>query len=472
MKVSAQAAEFHPRPYQVQGAGALAASANFLLADAPGLGKTAQAIMGIMIHAFAAARAEDDGAPPFEFRALVVCPAHVRETWRAEIEKVWQHLEPPEVRTIKKTAPISLADLAAQAIVICSYNGVGAVIDASYERPFDYLIFDESQALKNFGSERSRKCLPLPHSGHHLQGRRRWFLTGTPLVSKPLDVYPMLSVIYTHGWGRPFYTQPDFSARFCVYRTIEEGFRNRHGEWEPREVFICPKNVDELQKWLRPIMLRREKLDVLTELPPISHMELRVTLDRAGNTAAADAHAQGGYEAAANFTLKDEQSLLGDRPPLAEALQKLGLAKATASVDHINALREAGEDVLVLAHYHSTADALGKALGVPVVDGRVPADHRRDVILAALEKGKAVVAGITAISTGLNLQAASSVVFVEPSPGRPDQISQAVERAWRMGQTRPVSVFVLIAEGAAVDKAVWGSLHRLNTGVEKVMGGI
>ena len=221
-------------PHQVEGVAFLLGRRRAILADDMGLGKTRQAIVSLRHVA---------PAGPY----LVVCPASVKRNWAREIELV-----APAASTlvIEGSAPVA----ASAAWVIVNYDILGRHRDALEHVPWAALVFDEAHYLKNHTSARSRLARDLTarasaKAAHPLTVQ---LLTGTPLTSRPRDLFVLLQLV-EHPLGRSFLA---FAKRYCAAEKGAFGWKTGGAS-----------NIDELTVQLHGIMLRRSKDDVLA-LPP------------------------------------------------------------------------------------------------------------------------------------------------------------------------------------------------------------
>lgn len=399
-----------------------------LIADEMGLGKTIQGL-GII------------NADPTIRRTLIVCPASLKGNWAAEAKK-WL------LRTGTMIQIVNAKGLTVyheghgsshDEVVIVNYDVLKKHHDSLKNVEWDLVIYDEAHYCKNPKAQRTEYALGLP-------AKRRVMLTGTPILNRPVELWPLINALDPMEW-RNFM---GFALRYCA----------AHQEWAGRKQvwnFKGSSNLGELQDRLRSgLMVRRLKKDVLTDLPP--KVRGLVTLEANAKVAKILARekaswdkavAQVGYEeavrqmeAGAGFVF---ETLASDRAALAEA--KIG-----PCLDWIMDFLEGGDEKLVVfAHHHVLIDALAEKLGsaAVVVDGRVPADERQGLVERFQnDAGCSVFIGsIVAAGVGLTLTAASHVALLE-LPWRPADVSQAEDRCHRIGQRDSVVCQHLVFDGS------------------------
>ena len=221
-------------PHQVEGVAFLLGRRRAILADDMGLGKTRQAIVSLR-HL----------APNGPY--LVVCPASVKRNWAREIAQV---IPDASIVVIDGSAPVDLD----ATWVILNYDILGRHRDALEQRDWTALVFDEAHYLKNHTSARSKLARGLTEraSAAAAQPLIVQLLTGTPLTSRPRDLFVLLQLV-GHPLGRSFLA---FAKRYCAAEKGEFGWKTGGAS-----------NIDELTVQLHGVMLRRSKDDVLA-LPP------------------------------------------------------------------------------------------------------------------------------------------------------------------------------------------------------------
>jgi SWI/SNF-related matrix-associated actin-dependent regulator 1 of chromatin subfamily A len=387
------------RPYQIEGVEKiLKLGRDVLLADEPGLGKTVQVAEVVNRTRPAGVR--------------VVCPASLRLNWARELE-VWLTFRPA-------------------AVEIMSYEAVVSAKDALAE--VDLLVFDEAHYLKNPDAKRTRKCLALA-------AKKRLFLTGTPVVNRPMDLYPMLNAM---GLA---VSRVDYGKRYC------DGFL-QVVKWNPRTRrpmrtvwnFSGASNVEELSALLKSkCMVRRTKAEVLSELPAKTRqvVELDIPL-----SATPEAVRTAVYP---DFASADAAGVSPDVAfrDLSAVRLETALHKLPHVIAYIQDLLEEEEKLVVFAWHREVIDALAASLPRAVKLHGGMSDRAKDRAVRDFQTGDArvFVGQITAAGTGITLTAADTAVFAEID-WVPGNVTQAEDRLHRIGQSNPVRIIHLVQAGS------------------------
>jgi SNF2 domain-containing protein/helicase-like protein len=416
------------RAYQRQGIHWLAflrgAGLGGVLADDMGLGKTLQAMCA------------------FDGPTLVVCPTSVVFNWQAELARFRPGLKVSlyhgAARALDATADVTLTSYAllrldAKVLSAHAWNAV---------------VLDEAQAIKNPDSQTARAAYALPASF-------RLALTGTPVENRLEELWSLMHFTNRGLLGG----RSDFADRYA--RPIAEG---RAGA------------AAALRARVRPFLLRRLKQDVAPELPPRTDAVLRVELGD-GERAV--------YDAVRAATRKDVLALLGGadgegsnkgrgRGMIAalEALLRLRQAACHPSLvpgqsaptsSKLEALLEAlstavAEDhkALVFSQWTSLLDLIEPALAraeLPFVRLDGSTQNRADVVSRFQDPAgpPVMLVSLKAGGSGLNLTAADHVFLCDPW-WNPAVEAQAADRTHRIGQTRPVFVYRLVAAGTVEER--------------------
>jgi SWI/SNF-related matrix-associated actin-dependent regulator 1 of chromatin subfamily A len=409
-------------PHQIEGVAFLLGRRRAILADDMGLGKTRQAIVSL--------RHLTPGGP-----RLVVCPASVKRNWAREVAVV--DADAP-VLVIEGTAPASLA---AEWIVI-NYDILGRHIDSLLRVPWAALVFDEAHYLKNHTSARSKLARQLTVTAAAAKPSLAvQLLTGTPLTSRPRDLFVLLQLA-AHPLGRSFLA---FAKRYCAAEKGEYGWKTGGAS-----------NIEELTVQLHGVMLRRSKDEVLA-LPPKLRTWLPVAVP-AGTGARAVKKV---FELLAGKDSRPAQSrdvALRRRGKLlaflVEARQALAFAKVTSTLDLVRGAIDQGEKVIVFSCFDDPIRKLAKELGptAVVVTGKTPGAMRQPLVdrFQSDADVRIFIANIIAGGTGLNLTAATQVIFNDLD-WVPTNHWQAEDRAYRIGQTRTVNVTYVVARDTIDD---------------------
>lgn len=423
------------RDYQLEGFRWLArladAELSACLADDMGLGKTLQAIALLLYRAK-------------QGPALVVAPTSVCENWQRELTRFAPSLE---VRLFAGAGrERELDGLRARHIVVTSYALLQQNAEQLQRVHFATAILDEAQLIKNAESQRAQAACAL-------DAAVRFALTGTPVENHIGDLYSIFRFLAPDLVG----TWPAFNRRFGAPRAGETGNQARRS----------------LKRLLRPYLLRRTKAQVLDELPPLTEIEHRVELSGAevalyeGIRRQALAALEGGVKnPQARLRVLAEITRLRRlccHPHLVAPGAPAESAKLDALLELIIELRAGHHRALVFSQFVDVLTLVkarleAQGIAYQYLDGSTP-PPRRTAAVDAFQAGDGDVflISLKAGGFGLNLTAADYVIHVDPW-WNPAVESQASDRAHRIGQTRPVTVYRLIASGTIEERIV--ELHK------------
>ncbi|HEV8114794.1 MAG TPA: DEAD/DEAH box helicase, partial [Acidimicrobiales bacterium] len=423
------------RPYQRRGLAWLAEMADLglggCLADDMGLGKTIQ-VIALHVHRHLPG---GPGGP-----TLVICPASVLGNWGREVERF-----APAVPVRRyHGGDRHLEGVNDGEIVLATYGMVRRDRAALAEVTWGLVVADEAQQVKNPLSRTARELRAIPAAA-------RIALTGTPVENRLTDLWAILD------WTTPGLLGP------------LEGFQQRVAI--PVERHRDPDATAAFGNLVRPFLLRRRKIDpgIAPDLPPKTETDQVVPLTAEQATlyeavvreALADiATAQGINRRGLVLKLLTALKQVCNHP--AQYLKQPGplvgrSGKLEALDDLVDAIADAGDSVLVFTQYVAMARLLEGHLrrrDVPTVflHGGVP-PARRDALVDRFQAGEVPVflLSLKAGGTGLNLTRATHVIHFDRwwNPAVEDQAS---DRAWRIGQDRPVQVHRLVTEGTVEDR--------------------
>lgn len=423
-----------------------------LIGDEPGLGKTIQAI-GVMNVKLL----EQD-----RLRVLIACPNSLKFNWRRELTKwlIKRHV----IGVAMPGAPLPIrAD-----IVIVNYDVIYRNAEALRSVEWDVLVFDEAHLCKNEDSQRTVALLGRRKTKKHgdavegiiARAKTRIALTGTPIVNRPVELWPIISALDPTTWTS-FWA---YAKRYCG-ATLGHG-----GRMDTRGA----SNLDELQDRLRStIMIRRLKRDVLKDLPPKRRQIIEITDDGARAVVEAEARASAVHDEAIDAARVDVElsKASDDAEAYKAAVAKLAsaqkvkfqdislqrhavaVAKIPAVLDHLHGLIDDDPTfkVIVFAWHRDVIEAIrSEFAGIAVeIHGDTPAEQRQEAVdrFQTDKTCRVFVGSITAAGVGLTLTAASTVVFAELD-WVPGNVTQCEDRAHRIGQRDSVLVQHIVLEGS------------------------
>ncbi|MCM9081597.1 MULTISPECIES: DEAD/DEAH box helicase [Streptomyces] len=387
------------RGYQSFGARFALAQRKVILGDEMGLGKTIQAIAALS-HLAA------EGQSHF----MVVCPASVLINWTREIEAR------SKLRVMCLHGPDRQEAFA-------DWKGRGGVGVTTFDalRGFPtpgggeigMLVVDEAHYVKNPKTRRAQAVTEW-------SGRcdRVLFMTGTPMENRVSEFRSLVGIL-----------QPDLAA----------AVGDRDGV----------AGSQAFRKAVAPVYLRRNQQDVLTELPALQHTDEWEELSASDEAAYREAVRSGNFMAMRRAAYADPErsaKLNRLREIVGDAAEN-GLKVVVFSTfrEVLGAVKDALED--------APGPGGGRVFGP--LTGSVPPARRQQVVdeFAAAPEHAVLVAQIEAAGVGLNMQAASVVIICEPQV-KPTIENQAVARAHRMGQVRPVRVHRLLATRGVDERMV------------------
>lgn len=426
------------RDYQQEGFRWLAQLAHWgvgaCLADDMGLGKTLQALAVILLR-----------AP--EGPTLVVAPTSVGSNWISEAQRFAPTLNVVQLGSGDRQAVID--QLGGFDLLVCSYGllqqpEVGVLLA---EVEWQTIILDEAQAIKNSATKRSQAAMKL-------KGGFKVLTTGTPIENHLGELWNLFRFINPGLLG----SLDNFNQRFAT--PIE-----RHQDRQARL---------QLKKLIQPFMLRRTKSQVLDELPSRTEITLHVELsgeekalyealrrDAISKLSSSDAKAGAKHlQVLAEITrlrrmccnpqlVMPEMTITSAKLELfGEVLEELLSNRHKALVfsqfvDHLTILRNYLDEQNITYQY---------------LDGSTPAKQRKQRVDAfQAGDGNVFLISLKAGGTGLNLTAADYVIHMDPwwNPAVEDQAS---DRAHRIGQTRPVTIYRLVTKSTIEEKIV--ELHN------------
>jgi hypothetical protein len=417
-------------PYQLDGIAFAAGAGRAILADDMGLGKTLQGI-GV---AELLARETDI------HKVLVVCPASVKSQWRSEI-----------LRFSERDSQIVLGSAEERAaqyengcfFTICNYEQVLRDTLAIERAKWDLIILDEGQRIKNWEAKTTQtvKSLRSPFA---------LVLSGTPLENRLDDLFSVIEFIDDRRLGPAF------------------RFFNRHRVTDEKGKVLGYKDLDILRQMLRPVLLRRTRSSVMKDLPPRTTEIVRIA--PSDEQACIEVDQMKIVSAIVRKPYISEMDLLRLQKALLMARMN---ADSTFLVDKhppgfstkLERLQElleesATEEERKIVLFSEWTTMLGlierqiRRLRLDYVrlDGSVP-QKKRQQLVHQFQRDPACRVFLTtnAGSTGLNLQAANTVINVD-LPWNPAVLEQRIARAHRMGQKNPVQVYLLVTEGTIEEK--------------------
>ncbi|MBA3867280.1 MAG: helicase, partial [Solirubrobacterales bacterium] len=431
------ALEAELRPYQRDGFGWLAnlweLGLGGILADDMGLGKTLQALA-----MFCHAREQDPGLGPF----LVVAPTSVVSNWVGEAARFTPGLTVCAITDTLRKSGRSIDELVAADIVVTTYTLFR--LDAEAYRAVEWagLVLDEAQAVKNHQSK-TYKCV------RELAAPFKLALTGTPMENNVTELWSLLSITAPGLFPDP----KRFAEQYA--RPIE-----RDGDAE---------RLARLRRRIKPLVKRRTKELVAADLPPKQEQTLEVDLhprhrklyetrlqrERQKILGLIDDFDRNRFTILRSIMLLRQLSI--DPSLVDDGHDDVPCAKLGALVEQLGEVIEGGHRALVFSQFTGflakVRDRLDReGIDYCYLDGRT---RKRDQVIERFKQGTDPVflISLKAGGFGLNLTEADYCFLLDPW-WNPATETQAIDRAHRIGQTRSVMAYRLIARDTIEEKVV------------------
>lgn len=393
-----------------------------ILADDMGLGKTLQVLTLLQSHK------EQTGS----LRALVVCPASLVLNWKTEAEKFC-----PLLRTV---ALVGTAAVRQEAIA----SGEGEVLVTSYDqlkrdilhykgKTFDYAVLDEAQTIKNAGTQAAK-------AAKSIVAKHRFALTGTPVENRLSELWSifdflMPGYLFTHKKFKNDYEIPGV----------------KHGD---------KKVLERLRLLTAPFMLRRMKAQVLMELPPKVETVRLTELEGEQKKLYAAQLALARGELADAMESNNKLQILALLTRLRQICCDPSLlledyhgesSKLELCMELVQEGTDGGHKILLFSQFTSMLHLLQERLEqakitYSLLEGATPKQQRQQMV-ENFQKGNTQVflISLKAGGLGLNLTAADMVILYDPWWNMAAE-QQAMDRAYRMGQTSRVQVYRLVCK--------------------------
>jgi superfamily II DNA or RNA helicase len=434
-------------PYQTRGALFAAYRGRCILGDDMGLGKTVQTMAAVELLA------RERGIE----RILVVAPSSVKYQWETEIRKFTDR----PVQVIEGGHKARRAQYAQPAFYrLINYELVLRDLDELNAWQPDLIVLDEAQRIKNWEAKTSRAVKKL-------QSRYALVLTGTPLENKLEELYSIVQFVDDRRLGPAFQ------------------FLHEHRVVDDKGKLLGYRNLDKIREKLEPILLRRTRAEVLSQLP-----------ERTDNTVFVEmTDAQRGPYAEQQYTLarlvnKKFLTEIDRRRIMCCITNMRMLCNSTFLYDKQTNVSpkleefaelmrelvlEGPHKLVVFSQWELMVRKAGEVLerldiGYTTLHGGVPGKQRRGLLERFREDPHCrVFLSTDAGGTGLNLQAADTVVNLEV-PWNPAVLEQRIGRVHRMGQHRPVQVIHLVTRGT-IEERVLKTLELKRSLFEGVFAG-
>ena len=406
----------------------------FILADDMGLGKTTSSIVAAL----------ESGAK----KILIICPATLKINWKREIENYSE-------RSIFIAEGKQFST--EHDFVIINYDIIKNFHDAKKKDEsqilganFDLVVIDEAHYIKNAQAQRTKLINDFVKKVDRL-----WLLTGTPMTSRPIDYYNLLSLIdspVAKNWMA-------YVIRYC------QGYQFKVGSRKVWNV-MGASNLEELRDRTSGLTLRRLKEDVL-DLPDkiITPIYLRLKSKEYEEV-------MGEYYNWYEKNPEESKSLTVQFTKLTKVRQIIANEKITQTIELAENILEQDKKIIIFCNFTESLNKIVEHFGKSAVkvDGSMSKTERQHSVDEFQDnpKVKVFVGNIKAAGVGLTLTSAEAVIMNDLS-FLPSDHSQAEDRAYRYGQKNNVLVYYPIFENT-IEGIIYDILNAKKQVISTVMG--
>ena len=393
---------------------------NAILAHHPGAGKTPMALAMASLHVF------------MGDKLTIVCPPSICNQWATRVRE-WLNGE----QAVVCRTPAQVKTHARATVAIIPDSMLHLVTEAPPEGRI--VIVDECHRFKERASRRTRALFGGRHGDNRFPGMTTnsaavYALTGTPVISSPADLYPMLRAM---GFADARGSFEAFCDQYCPPYPKE--IRTPRGLISELR-YDRPANLPTLAHKLRmAFLIRPKREDYLDQLPPLRFEDFPLNVADTSDPVL--------------LALKPEA--VPDMPSIAELRRQVGMQKAYAARDAIQDMLDGGDRPVIFAWHRDVIDQIANGHNLACVHGGHSMEEREAAINCfAMGDYKGIVMSIAACGTGLDglQRITDSVMFIEESFS-PHENEQAVARVHRTGQVNPVRVLRLTSD-TVVDRAI------------------
>ncbi|GAB1856494.1 DEAD/DEAH box helicase [Flavobacteriaceae bacterium MHTCC 0001] len=433
-------------PYQKEGVAFSVFKKGVIIADEMGLGKTLQSITTAILK-----------KELFDFKkTLVICPASVKHQWKSEILKFSNE----KARVIEGKPKVRANEYASNNdfFHIINYETVLRDLLEINKSGYDFIILDEAQKIKNYETKTAIAIKSI-------QKKHALVITGTPLENKLLDIYSIIQFLDQ----KLLAPQWEFSYQHCIFDSY---YKNKiHGYY----------NLRDLKKRLSSVLIRREKREVLDQLPNVIQKNIYVELSH--EQASMHASFSGGIAKILGKKFKTtydwqklmllltsmrmvcDSSYLVDKqthnsPKLVELRDIL--------IEQLRIKEDKDRKIIIFSEWVTMLKLIGEmlkkeGLTFTMLTGKVPV-KKRQALIKEFEDNSDCKIFLSSESggAGLNLQIADTVINFE-IPWNPAKKNQRIGRIDRIGQKKQkLHVFNLLSRNSIEMKIATGLLLKQN----------
>ena len=423
-----------PLEHQKEAIQKLVENKKFILADDMGLGKTTSTIIAAL----------ESGSK----KVLIICPATLKINWKREIEN---YSDKPVYIAEGKNFSTDADFVIINYDIIKNFHdtkkkGESQILDAN----FDLVVVDEAHYIKNATAQRTKLINDLVKKVDRL-----WLLTGTPMTSRPIDYFNLLSLIESpvaKNWMA-------YAIRYCQGYQFNVGGRKI---WN----VMGASNLEELRDRTTGLTLRRLKENVL-DLPDkiITPVYLRLKSKMYEEI-------MGEYYDWYDKNPEESKSLTVQFTKLTKIRQVIADEKISQTIELAENIIEQGKKVIIFCNFTDSLNKICEHFGKAAVkvDGAMSKPQRQHSVDSFQEsdKIKVFVGNIKAAGVGITLTAAEAVIMNDLS-FLPSDHAQAEDRAYRYGQKNNVLVYYPIFENT-IEGIIYDILNNKKQVIATVMG--
>ncbi len=422
--------------HQIEAVQKLVENKKYILADDMGLGKTTSTIVAAI----------ETGAK----KILIICPASLKINWQREIENYTDRsIYISEGKNFSQEHDFVIINYD----IIKNFHNVKKKSDSQIlGANFDLVVVDEAHYIKNGQAQRTKLINDLVKNVDRL-----WLLTGTPMTSRPMDYFNLLSLVdspVAKNWMA-------YAIRYCSGYQFNAGGRKI---WN----VTGASNLEELRDRTSGLTLRRLKQDVL-DLPDkiITPVYLRLKSKQYEEV-------MGDYYNWYEKNPDESKSLTVQFTKLTQVRQVIADEKTQQTIELAENIIEQGKKVIIFCNFTNSLDKIVQHFGKTAVrlDGSMSKPDRQNSVdrFQTDDKVNVFVGNIKAAGVGITLTAGEAVIMNDLS-FLPSDHSQAEDRAYRYGQKNNVLVYYPIFENT-IEGIIYDILNKKKQVIATVMGDV
>lgn len=400
---------------------------NGILADDMGLGKTLQVIA--FLEGLSSSKT-----------SMVICPSSLVYNWESEVLKFSHALKVLCIVGNQAQREALIQQFDQYDLIVTSYDYIRRDIQLYQDKSFNYVILDEAQYIKN---QKTKNAISVKQ----LQCDHRLALSGTPIENSLAELWSIFDFL-----------MPDYLFSYHYFQTHYESEIVRYENDEQQQ---------KLKKLVSPFILRRNKKDVLKELPDKIERVSLIDFNEEENKLYMAHLAQVHNELnSGNLQNKDKIEILAMLTRLRQLCCEpraifdniqTPSSKLSACMELIQTIHENNQKCLLFSSFTTMLDFIAQELkkahiSYYMLTGKTSKEERKKLVEAYQNDDTCVfLISLKAGGTGLNLTAAEAVIHFDPWWNQSAQ-NQATDRAYRIGQNKNVQVFELVMKNSIEEK--------------------